>query len=246
MRLRPRFDRGPTALLGAVSVLLAHVHMRQHIHRTGSRKGRFQLEILLPGAADAALVELVGHLSGVHRPPPDPVHRPDEEVPRVSGYEFEYRIDGVREEVHLEAESDRQTAVLGSLNRLHIAVQAEIAVPVDECPGVVGEAAIRLALPPSSQGRLGLDAAVEMLGEADLVHPSQCRRLDIGLDQPIGVATGWRSAVSRLMRMEMEVVVTHRRSVCIGAHRGTNRAQASPTAELKAGARRCWRPVAAG
>ena len=50
-------------------------------------------------------------------------------------------------------------------------VQAEIAVPLTKSL-VWSARRLRLALPPTTQGRLGLDAAVEVLGEADFVHPS--------------------------------------------------------------------------
>jgi len=73
--------------------------------------------------------------------------------------------------------------------------------------GTGGEPQIWLLLPETADDRLGLDAAVEVLGEADLVYSPGSGCFYVGLDVAVGVDARRWSLIGGLVGMEMEVVI---------------------------------------
>ncbi len=94
--------------------------MGQDIDLARGRQHRLQLEVVGEGLVHPTTIELEHRIGVVDGPASDPVHRPDEEVPRVRIDQIEHGVDGVREVVDLESQQDGKPAVPGGDHRIDI------------------------------------------------------------------------------------------------------------------------------
>ena len=188
---------------------LDDVDVAERVGHPRLRQRRRQLEVLLERAAHAAAREL-GRTGRSQEPPrADPVHRADEEVPRIGLDEVDDLLDGAGLVVDLQAQLDRQPACLRGEDRVDVSVERHVQLARHDLVHLRDEMRVRVALPPLPEGGHRLDAAVEVLDERDLLRAARQRDLDVAVDVVGRKLTRRRRARHVTMRMDVEVVVTH-------------------------------------
>lgn len=198
------------SLVEAIPLLLHDVDVGENIDDTGGGQLGLDREVVLVGLPDPAPIELVGNGSLVDRPTAQPVHRADEEIPRVRGEQVHDRPDGLGEEVDFETEENGQTSLLRLQDRGDVAIERQHAIGAHEGLGLNGEVVPGFRRPELTQYRRRFSTTKEVFGESNLGHPSGGRRENVGLDVTGGIDTGLGSdALVRAVRMKMNVIVAH-------------------------------------
>ena len=82
-----------------------------------------------------------------------------------------------------------------------------------------GQLGIWLHFPEPAEYRGGLDTAIEMLGESQFGNTPVRGLLDKRLDQSRRVLTRWRTTLTGLMGMKVEMVIAHRSAAVLLDHR---------------------------
>jgi hypothetical protein len=108
---------------------------------------------------------------------------------------------GARLEVDLQAELDRQAACLGIQHDIDVPVERQVELGFHDRGHIGHELRVWIALPPATQHGFRFDAAVEVLGEANLGDTARERHLDVTVDVTRWVGAGGRSARDRAVGM---------------------------------------------
>ena len=194
-----------------VAQVLDPVRMGDHIDLAGGGQFGLQLEEALVDLAVGPCHPLVDGVDAIEPPSVDPVDGAQQDVEGIRLDQLEGGIDGIGEEVDLQAQQHRQAGILGLQDHLdvplqrHRAVGQQIGFGVGAAPGVFGP------LPDGPQDVCRLHASVEVLGECEF-GDAYCRGvLDIRLDVGERVRLRWRSRerFTASVRVEVEMGIAH-------------------------------------
>src|SRR4051812_27972379 len=189
-RLRDRIDDlRVVERVDAVAEDLDQVGMRQRIEQAAARRAPKLVEVPPPRLLHADLADETR--LAVDAEAVDPVHRAQQEVPRIRRQQCPRFVLASGHVIHFEAELDRQPALTRTDDGVDVRVK------------VVGTA---LGLVRHRPERSELGEVVAVLGEADLVDAGVPCSLDEGLDRP-RVVRDLLAAVA-----QMHVVVDDHRS----------------------------------